>query len=550
MNGALLPPPLVTPISSSASSSPSSSSAARRSTRACDACRRRKVRCNGAAPRCQQCAHLDITCMYSTAGASRRSRKTAAPRGTVIAACRNGALASPFASNQLPPPPPRSQPSPPTPLTMGSAHSPSAVTHISDHSSPSTGSWSPELTMRTPTFVSRNLPNIYFMELLPDYVKTVYPVNPVISEHEVRDCIARMPMGDPETLAFLYSYAALTVNLSHIDRPDTKDQVSSLLASALEHKRPLSHLERAPSALRIVTCVFIEICYLSLRRIDLAMIYLREAIGMLIMLKVHVPDVMAKIDRVERIRLERLYWECFIHERFSAVAYDKDVILDELPHLPEHDHMLSYQIHYGWIYTIQTFKVIDKDFVRYWLTRDTPPHEWVRQRHRILEDSQWKIEINVLPTMQQADIIVTRQWLRTILWQIAIRHMILSSGRVGSSVDETPSLTLPLQLSKELKLFLESFSHEEVSVHGTGIVFKLFEITNAIVDVILQLPDAPGQDTRERLEDLLVLKRLILGFPKLEKMHRKILEQKFDKIRGLEMRDGSEEGIEELVNLL
>lgn len=443
-------------------------------------------------------------------------------------------------------------------LLPGQVQSPSAGTHMSDHSSPSTV-WSPDMAMRTPTFVSHGLSPGFFLDLLPEYLSAVFPVNPIIYEWEVRDCIARMHTGDQEVLAFLYSYAAVTINLSAVERPDARDQVSSLLAAAFEHKRPLTHLEPLPSAIRIVTCIFMEICLMGVRRTDLGILYLRDAVGMIVLRKVHVPEIMAALPPTERSRMERLYWECFIHERFDAVAYDKEVVLDPLPHLPEWDPAIPFPIHQGWLYTIQTFSLIDKDWIMYWLRRHVPPHEWVRKRHRELEDSQWKIEVSMLPAMQQADIIVTRQWLRTTLWQIAIRNMILSSGGGADSNDgqqdgdETPSLTLPLQLSKELKTFLEEFSHEEVSVHGTGIVFKLFEITNAIVDVILQLPDAPGQDTRERLEDLIVLKKLILGFPKIEKMHRRILELKFDKIRGLDMRDGDGEmemGVEELVNLL
>ena len=383
----------------------------------------------------------------------------------------------------------------------------------------------------------------------------VYPVNPIMPEWEIRDLILNRNNQDSEILAFLYAYAAVTINLSSVDRPDRKDKVSSLLQATLENSRRLTHLDPPPSAIKIVTYIFIEVSLSGINKADLAMIYLREAIGMILLRRIHHPEVMAKVEPLERSRLERLYWECFIHERFYAVSGDKDILLDPLPHMPEWDPSQpysSYQIHYGWICTIQIFSLIDKDFIMYWLRRHTPPREWVQQRHRELEDTRWKTQIESLLPMSQADLIVTRHWLRTSLWQIAIRNMILSSvGSDGTIETEAPSLTLPAQLSEELKPFLESFSLEEVAVHGTGVVFKLFEITNAIIDVITQLPLASMADKRKRLEDLLTLKVLILRFSRIEGMHRRILEQKFEKVRALHAQACEEdERLGELVSQL
>lgn len=53
------------------------------------------------------------------------------------------------------------------------------------------------------------------------------------------------------------------------------------------------------------------------------------------------------------------------------------------------------------------------------------------------------------------------------------------------------------------------------------------------MDVVLQLPDAKEEDTRERVRDLLFLKKLIFGFPRVERLHRRILEEKFELVRGL-----------------
>ncbi|TKX23138.1 hypothetical protein C1H76_4686 [Elsinoe australis] len=410
-----------------------------------------------------------------------------------------------------------------------SATSPSSL--FSDISSPTSGI-SPGRTGARHSFSAGPVDPNFFYELLPEYIDAVYPVNPVITADEVRTCIARM-YSDEEALCFLYVFAAVTISLSHVDRGfDAKDQISSLLSSCFDHRKPLSHLNMPPSILRVMTSVFLEICLMNLSKPDLGHFYLNEAICQLAMLHIDDPAVMAALPHPERCRRERLYWECFIHERFSAVVHDRVVVLDPLPELPPYDPTIDYAICQGWVYTIRVFSTIDRDFVAYWLRhREPDPDE--------LEDSQWRAEVSMLPAMQQADIIVTRQWLRTVLWQIAIRSMLLTtSGRSSPSAhtvssSNSISLTLPLTLSHELKTFLSAFSYKEVGVHGSGILHKLFEIANAIVDVVLQLPDAKEEDTRERVRDLLFLKKLIFGFPRVERLHRRILEEKFELVRGL-----------------
>ncbi|KAJ4307699.1 hypothetical protein N0V94_009646, partial [Neodidymelliopsis sp. IMI 364377] len=56
----------------------------KRVSKACDACKRRKVKCNGH-DRCQQCSHLGLRCVYSATGKLRSQGK----RGHIISEFRN-----------------------------------------------------------------------------------------------------------------------------------------------------------------------------------------------------------------------------------------------------------------------------------------------------------------------------------------------------------------------------------------------------------------------------------------------------------------------------
>lgn len=68
--------------------------AQKRVSKACDACKRRKVKCNGK-DRCQQCAHLGLRCIYSPSSKHRSQGK----RGHIISEFRNrsysGSVTSP-----------------------------------------------------------------------------------------------------------------------------------------------------------------------------------------------------------------------------------------------------------------------------------------------------------------------------------------------------------------------------------------------------------------------------------------------------------------------
>lgn len=65
----------------------------KRVSKACDACKRRKVRCNGQM-RCQQCAHLGLRCIYSPSSKQRSQGK----RGHIISEFRNQTSNSPIIS--------------------------------------------------------------------------------------------------------------------------------------------------------------------------------------------------------------------------------------------------------------------------------------------------------------------------------------------------------------------------------------------------------------------------------------------------------------------
>jgi len=138
--------------------------------------------------------------------------------------------------------------------------------------------------------------------------------------------------------------------------------------------------------------------------------------------------------------------------------------------------------------------------------------------------------ILLLPTqMQRADLAITREWLRTLIWRLAMSETLLSSR----SSKECLSLLFPVRLSQNLRQQVTSMSRQDIEVHGSSIVQKLFEITDTISDVLIHVPAATLEETSHRIDDLLFILDFVLQFPTLDETRRGILLEKLERLQGL-----------------
>ncbi|SLM39604.1 hypothetical protein LPUS_10185 [Lasallia pustulata] len=89
----------------------------------------------------------------------------------------------------------------------------------------------------------------------------------------------------------------------------------------------------------------------------------------------------------------------------------------------------------------------------------------------------------------QTDLVVTQQWMRTLVWQKSMSLMMLSSA----PSDQAMSLSFPTQIVGDLLKFNPVLSPECLKPHGVGMQLKLYDIANTLADVILCVPSASGQ---------------------------------------------------------
>lgn len=238
----------------------------------------------------------------------------------------------------------------------------------------------------------------------------------------------------------------------------------------------------------------------------------------------------------ERARRQRLYWQAYIHERFLAILDYRHAILPPLYTLPEDDCSIPIQVHEGFNQIIKLFRLLDTEFLTSWLDTQASARSgknvtstWIESKSRELEgdpeiDGR---ELANLSAMQRADLTITREWLRTLVWRLAMGQTLLSSR----SSKECLSLLFPVRLSQTLRQQVSSMSPQDIGVHGSSITQKLFEITDTIADVLIHVPAATLDETALRIDDFLFILDFVLLFPQLDQTRRSILLEKLERLQ-------------------
>ncbi|PHH64289.1 hypothetical protein CDD81_4773 [Ophiocordyceps australis] len=452
--------------------------------------------------------------------------------------------------------------------------SPLAITSIAaivdSHASSSSPSSSSPKHGATAPASSAAFPPAFFLRLLPEYEQRVYPVNPVLTLAEMSAAIDNMD-ADLEDAALAHAFGAVTINLT---RPswtlygDIAAQMTSLIEHSLwAHRRAELGLEQAGepgsssrlqsdmpvSVKRIMTCIFNEITLMAFKRFDRSFALLREAIAMIQMLKMHQYSAsqVAALGVQEVSRRQRMYWEAYIHERFLCIMAGFPCTMIPLgTGLPVADFSVPRCVVLGFNRLIHLFRIMDGPLLAHW-TSEQAPHadhpvtaSWIESKQTELDQDEAdaasadaslaKSGHASLSELQHVDLFVTRLWLRTLVWQLALSHRLLRSTPALNAHDGL-SLHFPVQrLSCQLRALVSRLeSVASVVIHGSGLLQKLFEITSTVADV-LALPPGPQRQaefTRAHIDDFLFLVRFLFSFERTAKHQRDYLREKLESLR-------------------
>lgn len=377
----------------------------------------------------------------------------------------------------------------------------------------------------------------FFLDLIPDYMEGVYPVQPVIAEYELRQYIHVMDT-DQDVYSFICAFGGATLNLTRYGDSRTEEVVQTiehLMDCSIDTTRPVRRHYHS-SVMRAMQSIFIHNCLMSLQASDAAFFYMRDAISHIQALRIDNKEHVSSLSVSERARRQRLYWQAYIHERFLAILDYRHAILPPLYTLPEDDCSIPVQVHEGFNQIIKLFRLLDTEFLTSWLDTQASARSgnnvtpsWIESKSRELEgdpeiDGR---ELANLSAMQRADLTITREWLRTLVWRLAMGQTLLSSR----SSKECLSLLFPVRLSQTLRHQVSSMSPQDIGVHGSSITQKLFEITDTIADVLIHVPAATLDETALRIDDFLFILDFVLLFPQLDQTRRGILLEKLERLQ-------------------
>lgn len=221
-----------------------------------------------------------------------------------------------------------------------------------------------------------------------------------------------------------------------------------------------------------------------------------------------------------------------VHERFYAITCQRPIVLPPLKTIFETDDTIPDPVTDGFIQIVRLFMHVDEEMVAKWLaTFDSDQiiePAWIIDKHRQLDAETAATGNNIagLSSMQQADLVITRHWLRMLVWQMAMSKCLLSSG----STEQSMSLLFPVGVSAQLRSLIGNMTKDAIEVHGSGIQQKLFELTDTIASVVLTVPATSIEEKRQRSDDFRFLFEFWKSLPRPSQVQGELLEDKYRRL--------------------
>lgn len=252
-----------------------------------------------------------------------------------------------------------------------------------------------------------------------------------------------------------------------------------------------------PSTETLLASFFLYVYYINDKDgVSAAIIYLREALAIAQLMKLHEPKTYENKSNTESHRLSKIYYLLLITERYTNIQEGIPVVLDALIPLPslydeEYPSLLSGFTELAKIFLAPSRQFFDR------MSCNKSPEELTSDI--ILRDifgdgfsdesNNWIVEIQnrlslvkvLHPTssIQAANIILSKYWMMSLVW-----HASHNSGMISTSGDDSNCLSVahPHKIAHD---FLASISELPVFAfesNGPGVVVKLLEIANGLAD--------------------------------------------------------------------
>ncbi|KAF5022042.1 hypothetical protein F66182_5925 [Fusarium sp. NRRL 66182] len=434
-------------------STPSTSASRQRlARRACDSCKIRKIRCSETPP-CTGCEASGITCTFNL------MQRTRGPRGL-------------------------------RPRTLDKIERRRKGDVVQSTTSPDRS-----LATKSPSPVGEAA---YLLDILEVYSERLFPIWPIVDATDLRNQIRQNPSqnGAARYLANAVALAAIAqLKLETAWQPSVEEAETSGLSETLG----------LLDALRI--SFFLHIYHENaLPGGTKSLVYLREAITQAQILRLDRESTYASLSDADQHVSRRILWLLFVTERGVALLHKLPIVLkpnilfpwfggadDQAEVLPAFLKL----VHLFWVFDqsgiFEILHNVDAD-------SDIPNMASVAQSclellQQKLLDSADNDDWGPINQVQRADMFVTRQWMRAVLWRAALRFGIVIPGMN------------PISIANDFLSLVSELPKAALESHGPTLEFKTFEIATAVIDAMASdhsiIPDDQSIQILHRLRDIL-----------------------------------------------
>ncbi|PFH61076.1 hypothetical protein XA68_18284 [Ophiocordyceps unilateralis] len=418
--------------------------------RACDACHRRKVKCDGINP-CRNCSSAQLSCTYNAIPQKKGPKGSRAKVISELRETQRQTSLSAKVQNRM-----NGIACPPTNPSLG----------------PTPGLVTSELVKECAHFFFDNL----------------YPQAPVLDRHQLEQQLLYMEQNRDAycLMTSLCAYIMLQPGMSmppgdpySLDILPGANIISSqlLLEETLRVRKGYEYLD-AVTFNALVTNFFLFGCYHGQEMHDKAWYYLREATTMIHMAGMNKEDYYLQFDAAESARRRRLFWLFFLLERAYALQRQRPLSLQATINPPTlGDDPNDAQAHQlgSFVLLVNLYRPFDDAFTAAWSqTKGRLSSQYINTMQKQLNDL---VQSYACQDGNFNDIHHNQRWLKSIVWQ-------LTSGVDGSG-DDSMSFQYPM---RELLASMASQLPLGDEMLGPVLVERLLQMTLTMTEYLAMQP--------------------------------------------------------------
>ncbi|KAH8669698.1 hypothetical protein BGZ60DRAFT_408074 [Tricladium varicosporioides] len=438
---------------------------------ACDCCHARKIRCDGVNP-CANCLSTELTCTYLAIPKKKgpKGRRVERPQNVDAGrpAKRSKIVHEISSSSGQRRENPLNVPPPEVP--------PPAVIDIE------------ELRFQPSRFISDE----FVKECIDAFFAHKFPIMPILDQEQT---YALLPLlrEPPEQYALITSICAvITLQPEILDPEPTcnhpinfpqRPTPEVFIQETVRARQFFPYID-SPTLATVQTSFFLFAAFFCLGKDNSAWFYIREAMTVLQLLRLHEESTYDSIqDPLCATFNRRTFWLLFITERAYALQRHRPLTLQRTISLPSIAPGPEEMILSGFIDLVSLFQNFDDDFISLWNLSTAPSEKATSLQSLVQLQDILKFSIpNVAERteIQQADLLISRQWLKTMVWQLSLSKRLLSSN----ASTESMSFHYPVTIAREVVLVSRLLSLKALEANGIGILEKVFDIGCSLADVL------------------------------------------------------------------